>query len=388
MRVPVLTQEVVDRAEPAASGSYFIIEGGMRPGSVAGFGVRVHQRSKRYVLRSGGRLYGIGRTDLLSLAEARTRARRKYLEILEGPPPPEALAREKTLWDLARKYMEGVEARVRAGEIRMRTALGYQHLWGRHFERWQELPLAEITVERLETWKAGMADSPIAFNRALQQLNAALRLAVRLKWVPENPCEAVEPFGERPRARVLSEGEVVAWARALAALEAESAVPEEAAAILWALFYSGARPGEILGARAEWITPIVTPGGLLARIALPEAKGDRAGKRERGRVVRVPPPAGAMLLKVVDIDPPSPAALRYAFDKVCARAGIEGATPKVLRHVWRSVAPEAGVDKEHTRQLGGWSSHRVPDSVYSHERNRALDEAAGRIAGRLREVST
>lgn len=417
MIVPHLTDEIVQDARYTRGSSYFILESGQHEGGrpvrtqngdrpVPGFGVRVHRRHKSYVLRYRGKPHFIGDSHLISLDEARRRARRKHLELLEGPPPAKEMAQQKLLRQLYSSYLEGLRARERSGDLRRRTVNGYMHLWNKHLlPRWQHGPLAEVTVERLEKWKASMADSPVAFNRALQQLSAAFRLAVRLKWAAENPCEAVEPYGERPAERMLTPDEIRRWANALSALDGEDRLAPQEVAALWALFYSGARPGEILRARWEWLRILYDDEGTptMLRLHLPVAKGDRKG-RPSGRVVRIPQPAAGAVLALHPTLPhpvrwpewliPHPedahrplGEIRRAFARVCQAAGIEGATPKVLRHVWRSVAPEAAVDKEHLRQLGGWASHRVPDSVYVHERDEALDAGAVRIAERLKEVS-
>lgn len=418
MIVPRLLEEEVQAAPYAEKTSYYLLESGQNRGRpvraqngdqpVPGFGIRVHRRKKVYVLRHQGKTHVLGEVGLISLEEARRRARRKRLEILEGPPPPEKIAKRKTIRDLYITHLDSLRARERSGDLRARTVEGYKFLWEKHIlPGFPGAKLADVTPERLENWKRGRADSPVVFNRALQQLSAAFRLAVRFKWVPENPCDAVAAYGERPSDRMLSSEEIVEWVSALAGLEEENRLSRPEAAALWALFYSGARPGEILRARWEWVKIIkASPDGArpILKISLPEAKGDRKG-RPAGRVVRVPPPASEAILAVRDelghseymipgklsgqgIRSRRLQSIRRAFALVCARAGIKGATPKVLRHVWRSVAPEAGVDKEHLRQLGGWSSHKVPDSVYIHERDAALDTGALRIAKRLKEVSS
>lgn len=409
MIVPRLTEELVHGLPFAEQNSYYCTESGRhedgkpvraqngdRP--VPGFGVRIHRSHKSYVVRWQGKPHFLADAHLVSLDEARTRARRKFLELKEGPPPARLMAQQKTLLDLFRKHKEALFARVQAGDLQQRTFDGYMHLWEKHLlerEAFRQKVggLTCVTTEAIEDLKCDMAATPVAFNRALQQLHAAFRLALRLKWAEENPCEAVDPYGERPAARCLSPEEIAAWATALSLLDRLRAVPADAVSALWALFYSGARPGEIARARIEWLVPVTSAHGqTLVRILLPRAKGDRGSRR--GREIRVPPPAGLPLLEMAGGEVSGPlfpnltdARLRRAFALVCNTAGITGATPKVLRHVWRSVAPEAGVDKEHLRQLGGWASHRVPDSVYVHERDEALDAGSVRIAERLKEVS-
>lgn len=395
MIVPRLTTAVIDELQP---GDVVTERGQARATNgdhaVTGFGVRAHKTCTTYVLRLNGETHTLGRVELLALDEARRRARRKKAALLDGAKPPEEAAKNIELCDLLTAHEGSLEARVKAGDLKQTTLDGYRHLWEKHLlPRWSGWTLDQITPARIESWKAAAADTPVAWNRAFQQLHAAFALAVRMEWCQKNPCDAVKRFGETPGGRCLSDEEIAAWSGALEVLEERGEVSPEAAAALWALFYSGARPGEVLRARMEWMEQV--PG--LVRLQLPESKGDRPGSSP-GRVVRVPWPASQALIELERSGSKwlipgtggghlSYGALRYAFDKVCEVAGIEAATPKVLRHVWRSVAPEAGVNKEHVRQLGGWRSHRVPDSSYSHQRDEALDRGAAEIARKLKEVS-
>lgn len=360
--------------------------------TVRGFGLRCYPSGRKtFVLRYGGKTHAIGDPELISVEEARRRAREKKLALIDGPAPPDVTAAKRTLGDLFEEHWNpSLKARLDSEELAPGTFLTYSNLWDNALlPRFGGTLLSRLTVAALEEWKRAAGACPVLFNRALQQLSAALSYAVRIEWLPANPAVHVKPYGEHPSERMLSDEEIRRWAAALWQLEEGGEISPAAAAALWTLFYSGARPGEIVGARRHQLRV----AGEVGHLELPRAKGDRPG-RVRGRVIRIPAPAlekilaqpcrdgcEEPLLRGVTL-----VRLRSLFARVCQRAGIKRATPKVLRHVWRSVAPEAGVDKEHLRRLGGWASHRVPDSVYAHDRP-ALDEAAARIGEKLKEIA-
>lgn len=86
-----LTQATVDRVGPRAFGWTWIADDGER-GLGSGFGLRVYRSgAKSYALRyrASGRLrfYTIGRANVLTLAEARERARALLVRIGDGEDP-------------------------------------------------------------------------------------------------------------------------------------------------------------------------------------------------------------------------------------------------------------------------------------------------------------
>lgn len=384
MIVSALTEAHLAQDFPAEQ---YVTERGRNGATVQGFGLRLYASGRKtYVVRFGGQTVSLGDPSEVSLEEARRRAREKKAELAGGGGGGQG--RRPLSW-IASRHLERLSARVRAGDLAASTAAQYLALWrGVLLPRFGGVRLDRLSVAMVEEWKMAEADRAVFFNRALQQLSAALAYGVRLGWLRENPAAHVKPYGEHPSERVLSDEEIKSWSRALRKLEGEGRIPQAAAAALWTLFYSGARPGEVLRAKRDWLEVWYDNGTpQVGKLRLPRAKGDRPG-RARGRVVRIPMPAVEKLLALPEGERliPGVTSLRRPFEAVCREAGIEGASPKVLRHVWRSVAPEAGVDREFTRQLGGWSNHRVSDSVYAHERP-ALDEAAARIGEKLEEIA-
>jgi integrase len=135
------------------------------------------------------------------------------------------------------------------------------------------------------------------------------------------------------------------------------------------------------------------------RIKRPEAKGDRPGKRPKGRSIWLPPaaveiirsiprPQGCRWLIPGDVPDQPVGDVDKAWARICKMAGIEGATPKSARHSFRSFGPEAGVAPDHMRELMGHTTSRMTDQVYWHPRAHAQAGAAaeiGRYLGNLLE---
>lgn len=385
MIVPSLNDEHAFSSPPKKRRYYITERGNGR--TVRGFGVRIFPSGARsFVVRYGSQTVTLGPADIFTIDEARSRAREKKRELIEGPPPAAQMASRKTVAELYQeKYLPMQEARARVGEVRETTLDQYRALWEKAIlPRFGPKSLSAVTVETIERWKQLETDRPVLWNRALQQLSQALAYGVKVGWAETNPAAEVQPYGERPADRHLSDEEVKRWATALNELERAGKVSPAAAAGLWTLYYTGCRPGELLSARRDWIQS----SRKGAALKIPRSKGDRPGRRA-GRTIRLPRVVLDKLLRLPASREllPGVKTLARPFAQVCRKAGVENATPKALRHTWRSVSPESGVSRDHLRQLGGWASHRVPDTVYTHERDAALSLAAEKIANKLEEVT-
>lgn len=294
--VPLLTRSMLAKLEPpkgsGPGASYYVLEGGGR-GAVSGFGVRVQRGSTSYVVRFRGRPHLLGKIDRLSLEDARELGRVKLLELARDREQPSLAGRRKTLAELAELHLE----ELASGSDRAGTIAGYRLLWRVYLlPRVGGLRLGEVTPEVVMRLKRDLRTTPVSANRALQQLSAALSLAVRLKWVSDNPADrkVVEWYPERPRGRALSADEYQRLGVALREAEARSLMPSRTLAAIRLLLLTGARPCcEILGAEVSWLRLDGHP-----RIKLPEAKGDRPGRRRRGRSIWLSPAALAVIQAV------------------------------------------------------------------------------------------
>jgi hypothetical protein len=150
---------------------------------------------------------------------------------------------------------------------------------------------------------------------------------------------------------------------------------------------------EILSAELAWLE--LTP---FPRISRPEAKGDRPGKRPKGRSIWLGPAAVEIIRSI-----PRPADCRWlipgddpdqplleidkGWARVCKIAGVEVASPKSARHAFRSAGPTAGIAPEHMRELMGHATSEMTDAVYwhanAHAQARAAEAMDDHLAGLL-----
>ena len=221
--------------------------------AIPGLGVRIFPSGKKsYLLRyraKGRRRYmTLGRVGAdITLAQARDRARKYRVEVLDGGDPLEtrrAAARGKTFGDLVMTYLE------------------------RHVEA-QRLKTGAATKRRLErnipaSWKARNADSiagweiealhqrigktrPYEANRLLEILRTMYRHAPRWLYLDAgtpNPTDGIKKFREQKRKRWVTPEELPALATAI---DVEPNIYVRTA--LWTYLLTGVRKTELLQAR-------------------------------------------------------------------------------------------------------------------------------------------
>lgn len=161
----------------------------------------------------------------------------------------------------------------------------------------------DVNEADIARFHARLAATPVTANRAHAALSKAFALAETWGYRERhsNPCTAVEKFRETPRERFLSPAEFAPLGETLAAADRDDLVltengkPRRVRAGRWAvaairlLILTGARRGEILGLRREWID------WEAGRANLPDSK--------TGRKPLMLPNAALDVLK--DLDPPA-----------------------------------------------------------------------------------
>jgi integrase len=380
-KVKTLTRRILESLQPSASGDYYLMEEGGR-GALRGFGVRVRRRSIQYVVRFRRRTQQLGPVDLLPLETAREQARQLLIQLRCERNDPALTGRRKTVAELAQLYLD----QVVAPRNKPRTLDEYRRAWRLHvLPRLGTLRLTQVTPEQVLRMKHELADRPIAANRALQQLAAAFAFAKKLRWIHDNPADerTVDRYAETPKSRSLEPEDYRRLGLALQEAEARAILPVRTIAALRLLLLTGARPHEILSAELAWVEL-----GSYPRIRRPLAKGDRPGKKPKGRSIWLGPAAVEIIRSL-----PRPPGCRWvipgdepdkpltiidkAWARICKMAGVEGATPKSARHAFRSAGPVAGVAPEHMRELMGHSSLKMIEEVYWHARAEDQVGAAG-----------
>jgi integrase len=218
---------------------------------IKGFGLRVTPHGAKafvvdYRARGRQRRMTIGGYPEWTVAAAREAAKATKRQVdLGGDPMVErhedrSAPRVEDLWTRYREeYLPRKASRSQADETSMwrelvLPALGKVKLGDLSHEMVEALH-RKITVER---------GTPIRANRTVEVLRRALNLAVRWKWRSDNPASGIRRNPENKRTRYLSRAELSRLARALA----EHPERRSAQAIML-LMLTGARRGEVLGAR-------------------------------------------------------------------------------------------------------------------------------------------
>jgi integrase len=419
VRPPVgrINPDVIRRAfrEPDTSkarSGYFVLEKGNTLVCLRVRGATVH-----IGVRYKSCWYKIGpvstEMSIQEVEDLRTEAIRLARQLQdEGVIPGLARGRSMTLQMLKLEFM--ADYRETRGASRSdRTLEGYEELWRVHLlPRIGHLKLTEITAdvvhrlrreipahvrERLPTAKAG--GRPTA-NRALQQLDAALRFAFRREWILRNPASAhLVPRYEETRAReFLDAAGYSAVGAVLRDLERSFIDGRPGALSIRTLFalrlaiYTGARHrSELLQTQLPWCQLDST----IPRIGVPRAKGDRGGEGGRWiflgpesvRLIRtMPRPAGSEHLTVPGEKPGSPLfRLNEAWTWVLNEAGLPQIPVKALRHSWSTHAVGI-IAPEHRQQLLGHRGMAMTDTVYLHQHGPDLARAAAKVEEHLRAL--
>lgn len=244
---------------------------------LTGFGVRVGPSgSKSYVFKyriGGGRTgrmrWGaIGQHGTLTPDQAREIAKRWAADVAGGGDPAgEKIAKRKSLTvsELMADYLKDhVQVQNKPSTQAYVTDLVQRVI---RKDPIAKLKIADVSEADVTHFLNRLADTPTTANRARSALSKAFSLAETWgqREKNSNPCTTVQKYRENPRERFLAPPEFAALGKALAKAERgelillENGKPKPAYVSQWAvaavrlLIFTGARRGEILGLRWEWI---------------------------------------------------------------------------------------------------------------------------------------
>ena len=297
----------------------------------------------------------------VSLEQARKRATELRSAIALGGDPHADRQAEKAALTVAefveQRFLPHQKARKKSWDEDVKL------LRKRILPAWGGKLLSDITtadVQRLHDGVVGEGLTPATANRHLCLVKRMLSLALVWGEIAKDPARPVRLHRENgQRSRYLNEGEI---AGLLAALDAD---PDRVgASVIRLLLMTGARAGEALAARWEHID---LERGIWT---LPNPKGGRVAHKPLGA-------AAVALLRsqnrvegnpfVFPGDRPGDHryALRWTWDRVCKRAGIEGCRVHDLRHTFASLLVSRGVSLFVVQKL---LNHSTPSMTqrYSH----------------------
>lgn len=374
---------------------------------LSGFGVRVGPNGgKSYVMKyrvGGGRTgrirWGvIGQHGALTPEQARDIAQRWAGVIAAGGDPAgEKIEKRKspTVSELMDQYLESHVAAKNKASTAKNVALLIDSMVRPALGR---LKVADVTTSDIARFHAANAHAPYQANRARSALSKAFSLAELWGYRERNsnPCADVQKFREAARERYLSPAEFAKLGEVLAKAEQGELVTEGngrsktigiskwAVAAIRLLIFTGARRGEILGLRWEWID------WQAGRANLPDSK--------TGRKPLMLPPAALEVLRGLDMpaigkgfvirggdysDPERPLVnLKDPWSAIRQAAGLSDVRPHDLRHSFASVMIAGGASLP---MIGALLGHRDVKTTarYAHLSTDPLKDAADKVGGIL-----
>jgi integrase len=205
--------------------------------TVPGFGCRVSQGGTRsFVVQYGvnRQLVTIGRYPIISLADARTEAKRILAEKVLGKHRPEAIRYDAAL----KLFLLAVQQKNKP-----RTYADYTRVLNKHFN-FGKTRLADISSADINRKLDRLVLTPSEHGHALNTIKIFFNWALRKRYVDHSPCRGMQAAKGRARSRVLTDAELAAvWKTAV-----QTGYPF--GDICRLLILTGARRGEI--AHLQW----------------------------------------------------------------------------------------------------------------------------------------
>lgn len=351
-----------------------------------GFGCRVQRGgSKSYILHyRAGRGRGapikkvtIGRHGSPWTPDtARSEAKQILGRVAAGADPASERAAQKvapTISELAERFFtEHAEAKRKAS-----TTSEYRRLIDKFIIKdLGKRKVVDVTSDDISKLHHKLRKSPYQANRVLAVLSKMFNLAELWGWRSKqsNPCRGIERFEEKHRERFLTAAELARLGDALTAYGGSEYVP----AAIKLLVFTGARLGEVLGLRWEWITA--------GRARLPDRKTGE-------KTIHLPAPALAVLAGlprvagnphvIVGAKEGGPLVnLEKPWRAIRHQAGLDDVRLHDLRHAFASVAVASGMGLPIIGKMLG-HKQAATTSRYAHLDDHPVKAAAAAVAGKI-----
>lgn len=354
--------------------------------AVRGLGVRVRPTGKKVFVckyrnaEGRQRKLTLGAYGVLTLDEARKRARQMIVDAARGNDPAKKRSDAKTasrFADFAERYLRehaGVRKTPRSykeDERMLRTKL---------IPKFGARKLIEITRVDVASFHQAMSDRPYYANRHLALLSKMMNLAEEWGLKPDgtNPCRHVRKYKEEKRERFLSTHEIARLWSVLDSDERDGRESPAACNAIRLLLLTGCRMSEILTLKWDYVG-----SGFLD---LPHTK---TGAQRRS----ISTQAQALLTSIPQVDenpyvivgrePGSHLTdLEKPWQRIRTRAGLDDVRLHDLRHTFASVAATGGMPLRMIGELLGHTSVQTT-SRYAHLADDAVKEAAGMVGRQI-----
>jgi integrase len=210
--------------------------------TLTGFGVRVSPGGTRtFVLMYGPsrRLVSIGRVGIVTLADARDKARQLLAQETLGVAERSSVPVKDAL-DL---FFSAAESRLRP-----RTLADYRRLLTRHLRKLSKRSIGALTTRDVTEAIDVLVATPSEQNHAFAAMRTFFRFCVRRGLMQRSPLEGVPmPARIASRDRVLESSEITS------VLQAAAVIGYPFGTIVQLLVHTGQRKGEISGLCWSWI---------------------------------------------------------------------------------------------------------------------------------------
>jgi integrase len=307
----------------------------------------------------------LGEYGAITLAQARKLAQDTMIEVSAGRDPKQAQDEARAELTLAGLWEKFYAKRASKNKSADQSKARYERVLEK---KWGTRKLSDISTDEIEALIEDTgAKYPISANRTLALLSVMFNFArTKLKWKHPNPCEGVDKFPENKRKRYMKGEEP---ARIAEILDREAKANPESVAFLYLLILTGARKGEIAGARWEWVN-----GNVLS---LPDSKTG-------AKPVYLPPQALDVMARlprtngtITGIQSP-----KKLWDRIRIEAGCPDLRMHDLRHSFASAALGAGFSLSQIGELLGHKSTQTTQR-YAHLVEEVATAAATATADRI-----
>jgi integrase len=320
----------------------------------------------KFVYRSGGkpRWLTFGNATAIGLADARRLAAKAALQVAEGgdPQAEKTAARGSgTLQEWALRYRNEYASK-RNKSWKQPAALMDRYI----LPHWAKLRPGEIKRADVAKILARLDATPALANQVLAAVSALFSWLIKQEVVEANPCRLVERNATKSRERVLSDSEIAKFWEAFESVGA-------AGFALKLNLLTGQRPGEVTRMRREHIDGAwwTLPGAADDALGWPGTKNCATHSVWLSEPVQV-------LLSGMDgtgfVFPNSRSLdddMRTAMREICAKLGVERATPHDLRRTFSSKVTALGFGRDAMNRI---TNHREGGIADVYDRHRYADE--------------
>lgn len=347
-----------------------------------GFGLRVFaggSRSWFVQFRQRGKQMRItlGRPPEVRAEEARTLARAQLAKVmLDGLPVAQKAKRDNpgaTLFrDFALRFWADYSRHWKPSTRKGNRARIFKDLT----DIFGHLRVDAIRKADVLRWRDSWAGRSGAFNRTIPILSVMMGYAEQLGMRPRgsNPCRGTPRYKRKLVDRFLSAREFNRLAASLRDFEETNPIAVQAIRLL---IYTGARHGEVVGLRWEWVQP--------PRLMLPDSKtGAKIVylNRQAQAVLDAMPNRADTGLVFPSVRGDKPIALSPVWLEMRRHAALPDVRLHDLRHSFASIAIADGISLVVIGKLLG---HALAETTerYAHLADEAIADAAKRISGSL-----